>query len=109
MLKDEHDRTLMELKTGAGLAQRVVGLDTMQAFNRHYRQLLCKDMTPLQRKQLVQKFVKKIEVGPKTYKVHYIVDREHYRQELAALTLRSEKKLGNYGSNTLTVGTRDRT
>ena len=35
-------------------------------------------------KQMVQKFIKKVEVGMETVKIHFIVDKEHFERELAS-------------------------
>ncbi len=63
---------------------------------------------------MIQKFVRKIEVGTETVKIHFIVDDEHYKRELAAKEVGSRPLRGadsgssdffkDYGSNTLTFG-----
>lgn len=73
-----------------------------------------KDLTVTQKKQFVQKFIKKVEAGIKTYKVHFIVDEEHFKRELAlreassqpfgARRLDSQNFFVRFGSNTLTNG-----
>ena len=110
----------MDLKSG-GMTNfdRIVGVDTFEDFSRHYRQLILKDLSVNEKKQFIQKFIKKVEVGIKTYKVHFILDQEHYNRELAlkkagsgplrAVPSDSSIFLNNFGSNTLTFGAPGRT
>ena len=119
-IQTEHEQSLVDLKNG-GMTnfERIVGVDTFEDFSWHYRQLILKDLSVNEKKQFIQKFIKKVEVGIKTYKVHFIVDQEHYRRELAlkkagsgplrAVPSDSSIFLNNFGSNTLTNGAPGRT
>lgn len=103
--KEEQEETLLRLRNdGTTSLDRVVGLDTFADFAAHYRNFVLKDQDVTQRKQMIQKFVKKIEVGTETFKVHYIVDKEHYRRELALKEAGSRSFFTNFSSNTLTNG-----
>jgi hypothetical protein len=62
---------------------------------------------------MIQKFVRKVEVGTDSFKIHYIVDQEHYKRELALKEASSRLLAGrrfglnfsnNLSSNTLTFG-----
>jgi hypothetical protein len=115
-MQKEIEESLIEIKNGEMTNfDRIVGVDTFEDFAQHYRQLVLKDLNVTQKKQFIQKFLKNIEVGVKTYKVHYNVDSEHYRRELALREAGSRpfsgrlKLFTNYGSNTLTIGAPART
>ncbi|MCX7977492.1 MAG: hypothetical protein N2578_00645 [Bdellovibrionaceae bacterium] len=54
-----------------------------EEFTAHYRNLVSKDASVNERKQFVQRFVKKIEVGADSLRIHFIMDKEHYQRELA--------------------------
>jgi site-specific DNA recombinase len=112
----EHEDALVELKmNGKTNFDRIVGLETFNEFAEHYRKMVLGDLSVTQKKQFVQKFIKKIEVGVKVYKVHYYVDNDHYRRELAlreagSLPFKAGLKLfNNFDSNTLTFGAPART
>lgn len=114
-IQAEHEQSLVDLKNG-GMTnfERIVRVDTFEDFSGYYRQLILKDLSVNEKKQFIQKFIKKVEVGVKTYKVHFIADQEHYRRELAlkkagsrplgAVPSDSSIFLNNFGSNTLTFG-----
>ena len=67
-----------------------------------------------QRKQMIQKFVRRIDVGTDSVKIHFIVDKDHYARELKLAAVRGapgqkdvatvSKFFRNAGSNTLTIG-----
>lgn len=113
-LKKDHEQTLQKLalsgKTNRG---RIVGLETFEDFAKHYRSFVSQESTVPERKQMVQKFIRKIEVGTETVKIHFIVDEEHFKRELAAKesssrsfrsAASSSDFFKDYGSNTLTFG-----
>lgn len=113
-LKKENEAALLELAMGGISARdRVVGIDTFQDFARHYRQFLRQEASVPERKQAVQKFIRKVEVGTETVRVHFIVDEEHFKRELASKGAGSRPLWGvrsasgfstDFGSNTLTFG-----
>ncbi len=79
----------------------MVGLDTFEDFAIYYRKLL-KEASVTEQKQLVQKFIKKVEVGTETVKIHFIVDEEHFKRELALKGAGSNAS--DFGSSRLMVG-----
>lgn len=113
-IKTDHDEALIKFKSGGVTSvDRIVGLDTFEDFASHHRKFVVNAADITQRKQLIQKFVRKVEVGTDSFNIHYIVDQEHYRRELALKEAdsrllaggRSEGRiLKNLSSNTLTVG-----
>jgi Recombinase/Recombinase zinc beta ribbon domain len=116
MIKVGYENDLVKLDQGGKTSfDRIVGLETFNTFAHHYRQFVMKDAEFIQRKKLVKKFVKKVEVGTESVKIHFIVDQDHYSQELAL------KKVGSgplgpdsdffksAGSYSLTVGAPGRT
>lgn len=113
-IQSEHEAALQTIKNGGMTSlDRIVGVETFEEFAEHYRKLILNEMTIIQKKQFIQKFIKKIEVGVKTYKVHFTVDNDHYRKELALreASLRpfpERINFLNFGSNTLTFGGPDR-
>lgn len=112
-LKTEHEAALAELSSsGTSAKDRVVGLDTFQTFASHYKRFLRQDMTVPEQKQAIQKFIRKVEVGTETVRIHYIVDEDHFKRDLASREAGSRSAsvfLKNVGSNTLTFGARKRT
>ncbi len=114
-LKLENEEALAKLQNGGATSlDRIVGLESFEDFASHYRNLVLRDLDPNAQKQMIQKFVSKIEVGTDSFKIHFIVDKEHYRKELALKVAGSDslKFLGvstNRGSNTLTYGAQKRT
>jgi len=108
LAKDEQEEALARLRGGGATSlERIVGLESFKDFASHYRSLVLRDIDPNAQKQMIQKFVSKIEVGTDSFKIHFIVDKEHYRKELALKGAGSgfSKGLGvstNRGSNTLT-------
>ncbi len=71
-----------------------------------------------EQKQMLKKFIHKIEVGVDSVKIHWIVDQDHFDRELALKRAGSRSSGGglsdlgffkDIGSYTLTNGTRDRT
>jgi site-specific DNA recombinase len=113
-LRSEQEEALVRLQSsGVTSLDRVVGLDSFDNFAKHYKRLVTKDIGPNETKQMIQKFVNKIEVGTDSFKIHYIVDKEHYRKELAlkgaGSGFKNPKFSANFSSNTLTFGTQERT
>lgn len=113
-IKEEHDEALIKFRSGGVTSlDRIVGLDTFEDFASHHRKLVVGAADVTQRRQLIQKFVRRVEVGVDTFKIDYIVDQEHYKRELALKEARSRLLAGrrsgakistNYSSNTLTFG-----
>lgn len=111
-LKKEHEAGLLNLAMTGGTARdRIVGLDTFEDFASHYRNFVLKSATVPEQKLMVQKFIRKVEVGTETVRVHYIVDEEHISRELAVREAGSGPLQGKFSgvsldgcSNTLTFG-----
>lgn len=62
---------------------RIAQLETFDAFTRHYKDFVKNNADFLIRKEIAKKFVKRIEVGVDSVKIHFIVDQDHYSHELA--------------------------
>ena len=108
-LKDEHEEGLLRLKTdGISSLDRIVGLETFEEFSGYYKKFVLTGMEVTQQKQMIQKFVRKIEVGTESFKIHFIVDKDHYKRGLALVAGSRPSGSGNlftyFGSNTLTNG-----
>ncbi len=105
--------------TGASGAVKVAQWETFEQFSKLYRAMLNQGLDSDQKRAVVQKFIRKIEVGTESVRIHFIVDENHYQDELAL----GKRKLAPCGadsaatsdfsvcdgSNSLTIGTRDRT
>ena len=119
LINKENEETLLKFKNeGIGNLNRIVGIDTFESFASNYRKLVTQGLDVTQKKQLAQKFVRKVEVGINSFKLHYIVDNDHYKREISLK--KTAHSLGdkgghsaelsrNLGSNTLTFGTQNRT
>jgi len=110
-LKKEHEASLLNLAMAGGAGRdRIVGLDTFENFASHYRNFVLKSASVLEQKKMVQNFIRKVEVGTDSVRIHYIVDEEHFKRELASKEVGSRPLRGlakNFmvsGSNTLTNG-----
>jgi site-specific DNA recombinase len=112
-LKSELEIELKIIKeSGRSSLDRLVSLDKFEEFASHYREFL-KTANPTQEKLMLQKFIRKIEVGVDQVRIHWIVDKDHYERELALKRAGSrpfngpalgDNFLNNFGSNTLTIG-----
>jgi site-specific DNA recombinase len=116
VIQRDHEEALLEAKNG-GVTRidRIVGLDTFEDFASSYRNFVTREADVTRRKLMIQKFIRKVEVGSDTFKISYIVDQEHYKRELAfeqsarpVIKRQAEGKISeNCGSNTLTFGPQD--
>lgn len=118
-VKKENEEQLKNLKTsGRSSFNRIVNLEKFEDFAINYKHFL-KDATVTEKKQILQKFIRKVEVGVNSVKVHWIVDQDHFDRELALKSAGSGLQEGptgssllnssffkNYGSYTLTNGAR---
>jgi site-specific DNA recombinase len=101
--KREIEEGLTKVEILPGGEERLVKVKTFEEFAEHYRKLIDRADHET-RKSMVQKFVKKIEVGVDSVKIHWIMDQEHYERELA---LRGRSPIfKNNGSYSLTFGAR---
>ena len=110
-LLNQHKSELEKLKTNSqGSADRVVNLQDFDAFTKRYRKLTFEELTVDQKKQLLKRFIHKIEIGVDAVKIHFIVDGENYRQGSAlapisgAASCQESDFFKIVGSNTLTFG-----
>lgn len=79
-LKADRKSALVDLKAEGGVgADRVVGMDTFADFARRYREVVLRPENVNQAKQLIRKFVRRIDVSPTTVVIHFIVDADHCR------------------------------
>ncbi len=69
------------------LKAKLIGLNSQiedfECFAKYYRQILTEEMNPDKKKQVLQKFIRKVEVGVDSVKVHFIIDGEHFKTELS--------------------------
>jgi len=114
MIKEGYENDLVQLDQGGKTSfDRIVNLETFATFAHHYKRFILNDADFVQRKELVKKFVKKVEVGTESVKIHFIVDQDHYSQELALKKVgsgplgRDSDFFKSVGSHTLTVGAPD--
>ncbi|MCO5144149.1 MAG: recombinase family protein [Oligoflexia bacterium] len=116
-IKESHEKELQSLKTtGRTSLDRVVDLNKFEDFVCHFRKFVNEEIPPNDLRQLIKKFIHKVEVGTETVKIHWIVDEEHYERELALKRAGSspkgvglflfENRTRNFGSQSLTFGAR---
>lgn len=109
--KKEIEESLAKVKKQPiNFEQRIVKVQTFQAFAENYRKFI-KNADHEVKKQMVQKFIKKVEIGVDEVKIHWNLDQEHYERELALRGRSAEGQvfLINVGSNSLTSGAPART
>jgi hypothetical protein len=104
---------------GSSGLDRLVGLQEYSDFAALYRRFVGQTVDANQKKQMIQKFVRRIDVGTDSVKIHFIVDKDHYARELKLAEVRgapgqnqavaAPKFFRNVGSNTLTIGDSTRT
>lgn len=81
--KKEIEESLAKVKViPFNIEQRLVKMKTFEAFTDHYRQIIS-NADHETRKSMVQKLIKRIEVGVDTIKIQWHLDQEHYERELA--------------------------
>lgn len=114
-IKRENEDALANLKfTGRTSLDRIISSEKFEDFASHYKAFL-NQATVTEQKQMLQKFIRKVEVGASSVKIHWIVDQDHFDRELAIKRASSVPQKGgssdsgffrNYGSYTLTFGAR---
>jgi site-specific DNA recombinase len=80
-MKKQHEEAMNELSQGPSKA-KLAKVEMFEAFAKHYREFIVKGMDADQKKQAIQKFIRKVEISPETVKVHFITDEEHFDEEL---------------------------
>ncbi len=115
-IKEGHKNDLQSLKaTGKTSLDRVVDLKNFEDFASHYKKLVNEGIDPNDLRQMIKKFIHKVEVGTESLKIHWIVDKEHFERELALKRASSSPSgavlnfKSNVGSQSLTFGARKRT
>ena len=114
-IRKENQEALVNLRTtGRTSLDRIVSLEKFEDFANHYQKYLL-DATVTEQKQMLQKFIRKVEVGVDSVKIHWIVDQDHFDRELA-LKRAGSRSAGSgssgldffrdVGSYTLTIGAR---
>ncbi len=85
-LGTDYENQLQHLRNGGKTSfEKIVGLDTLELFIRHYKTFVNQSATFVHRKELVKKFVNKVEVSPDSVFIHFIVDADYYKEELALM------------------------
>jgi hypothetical protein len=108
----DYENQLQHLKNGGKTSfEKIVGLDTLESFGHHYKSFVNNTATFVHRKELVKKFVNKVEVSPDSVFIHFIVDEDYYKEELALKRVGSGpygrpiyENVQNFSSSSLTVG-----
>ena len=82
-IRRENQEALVNLRTtGRTSLDRIVSLEKFEDFASHYQKYL-REATVTEQKQMLQKFIRKVEVGVDSVKIHWIVDQDHFDRELA--------------------------
>lgn len=107
--KKEHQERLLEVKE-MNLEQRLVSLETFESFANQAARTL-KETTDFNvRRMILQKFIRRVEIGIDSVKIYWNLDKEFYESELKLKNPRREtgvlKFSANVGSQTLTNGAR---
>ncbi|MDD4975567.1 MAG: hypothetical protein PHY93_14515 [Bacteriovorax sp.] len=88
-------------------------IETFSEFASIVKKSLSENPDMAVKKMILQKFVRRIEIGPDSVKIFWNVDKEFYSNEVSQAQACGSFKLGNdfknVGSNTLTIGARNRT
>lgn len=110
-IKEAHREELQSLKaSGRTSLDRVVDLKNFEDFASHFKKFVNEGMDANDLRQMIKKFIHKVEVGTETVKIHWIVDKEHYERELALKRVSSTPSgvllnfKSNLGSQSLTFG-----
>ncbi|MBC7419383.1 MAG: recombinase family protein [Bdellovibrio sp.] len=79
------------------IEKRLIDLETFEAFAKSFRKFI-KTMDHDMKKAMVQKFIKKVEVGVDSIKIQWIIDKQHYDQELASADKTKPSEVPSEGS-----------
>ncbi|MBC7538272.1 MAG: recombinase family protein [Bacteriovorax sp.] len=79
--KKEIEEKLMSIKE-INLDQRLVPLETFNKFAEFSKKVISENSDFNIRRQILQKFVKRVEIGPDCIKIHWNVDKEFYTNEV---------------------------
>lgn len=108
--KKEHEERLLDVKK-LNLEQRLVSLETFEKFAKQAAQTL-KDTTDFNVKRMIlQKFIRRVEIGVDSVKIYWNLDKEFFESELKIKNPRREAGVLNcsinVGSQSLTNGAQD--
>ena len=94
--------------TEVNLDQRLVPLETFSEFSKIVKKSLSEHPDANVKKMILQKFVRRVEIGSDSVKIHWNVDKEFYINEISQAKACGSFKIlndsGNVGSNSLTIG-----
>ncbi len=83
-IKQGYEKELNALKgSGKTSLDRIVNLNKFEEFSNHCKKFMTKEIEPNDLRQIIKKFIHKVEVGTEDIKIHWIVDNEHFERELA--------------------------
>ncbi|NOT80663.1 MAG: hypothetical protein HOP07_16880 [Bacteriovoracaceae bacterium] len=105
--KKEIEEKLLTVKE-VNLDQKLVPLETFSKFREFIKKSLNENPDANVRKMILQKFVRRVEIGPESVKIYWNVDKEFYLNEVSQAkacdsSLKS-KILGSESSKSLTNG-----
>lgn len=119
--KVEVEHKLNSLKD-VNLNERLVNLSTIKKFIDYSKFLLNENPDFNVRRKVLQKFVRRVEICENSVKIYWNVDKAFYLNELTIKSntekslaeagdplLALKKNVRNFGSNSFTIGARDRT
>jgi hypothetical protein len=93
------------------LHQRLVPLDTFSEFSKIVKKSLSENPDANVKKMILQKFVRRVEIGPDSVKIYWNVDKEFYTNEISQAKACGSSNFfkvingsGSVGSNSLTIG-----
>lgn len=110
LAKKDHEERLLKVKE-LNLEQRLVPLETFEKFARIASQSFKETTDFNQRRMILQKFVRRVEIGVNEVKIHWLLDKVAYESELKIKTPGASRGFYNFsanvGSQSLTIGARD--
>ena len=105
--KNEIEEQLLSVRE-INLDEKLVSLETFSDFRQIVKESLSENTDMNIRKMILQKFIKRVEIGPDSVKIHWNVDKEFYENELSQAKACGSSNLlkfsRNVGSNSLTNG-----
>lgn len=109
--KKEYQERLLEVKE-LNLDQRLVSLETFEDFAKQASRTLKETADFNVRRMILQKFIRRVEIGVDSIKIYWNLDKEFYESELKIKKpsarddgfLETHKFLSNSGSQSLTNG-----
>lgn len=110
--KDLEDKLIRDGSLSRPSTLSFVKEETFRDFANYWEKFLLTANDEM-KKKIVQKFVRRVEVGKDELKIHWLVDEEHYQEELAltansSFSWKNEKLCVLRGSHSLINGALDR-